>query len=128
MLQTERMKFMKKFLSILLVLFLCLGAFAGCKKQERGGVIAKVGNREIAFDDFLDTLDYYVYYLSIDASSASSKESVMQLAQQILDSMVLSEVVYAKGEELGYYDFSEEERAKIEENVASEMSSWPPEH
>lgn len=114
---------MKKFLSILLVLLLCLGAFAGCKKQERGGVIAKVGSREIAFDDFLDTLDYYVYYLSIDASNASSKESVMQLAQQILDSMVLSEVVYAKGEELGYYEFSEEERAKIEENVASEMSS-----
>ena len=114
---------MKKFLSILLALLLCLGAFAGCKKQEGGGVIAKVDNREISFNDFLDTLDYYVYYLGIDASDASSKENVMQLAQQILDSMVLSEVVYAKGEELGYYDFSEEERAEIEENVASEMSS-----
>lgn len=114
---------MKKFLSILLALLLCLGAFAGCKKQENGGVIAKVEGREISFNDFLDTLDYYVYYLSIDASSASSKESVMQLAQQILDSMVLSEVVYAKGEELGYYDFSEEERAKIEEDVASQMSA-----
>lgn len=114
---------MKKFLSILLALLLCLGAFAGCKKQENGGVIAKVEGREISFNDFLDTLDYYVYYLSIDASSASSKESVMQLAQQILDSMVLSEVVYAKGEELGYYDFSEEERAKIEEDVAAQMSA-----
>lgn len=114
---------MKKFLSILLALLLCLGVFAGCKKQENGGVIAEVEGREISFNDFLDTLDYYVYYLSIDASSASSKESVMQLAQQILDSMVLSEVVYAKGEELGYYDFSEEERAKIEEDVASQMSA-----
>ena len=36
---------MKKFLSILLALLLCLGVFAGCKKQENGGVIAKVEGR-----------------------------------------------------------------------------------
>ena len=114
---------MKRFLCILLAALLCLSLFAGCKKQENGGTIAKVGDREIFFNDFLDTLDYYTYYMNINAQDASSKETIMGLADTILQSMVLSEVVLAKGEELGYYDFTEEEKAQIEESVKSEMDS-----
>lgn len=114
---------MKKFLSLLLAALLCLGLFAGCKKQENGGTIAKVGDREISFNDFLSTLDYYAYYMGLNMEDASSKETMMQLAENILTSMVLSEVVLAKGEEMGYYEFSDEEKAQIDEDVKSDMDS-----
>ncbi len=113
---------MKRILCILLCALLCLSVLFGCSNQGEE-IIARVEERQVSFSDFLDTLDYYVYYMGVDTQDSSSKETVMQLAETILQSMVLSEVVLAKGEELGYYEFSEEEKSQIQSDIQAEMDA-----
>lgn len=113
---------MKKFVSLLLALLLCTLAFSACSKSDSDDqVIAKIENREIRLQEFLEGLDYWLYLYGIDASSKENQSYVEMIAEGHFESLILSEVVLVKGEELGFFDLSEEEKAQVEKSVKDEM-------
>ena len=117
---------MKKVFCYILSLLLLLPLFSACGKSSSDTssvLIAKIDDRELYLDEFLEGLDYWLYYYGIDITDSTSESYVDLIAERHFQSLVLSEVVLIKGEELGFFDLSEEENAEVENSVSEEMES-----
>ncbi len=113
---------MKKILSFILVLMMLpLCSACSTSKGTSKTLIAKVEDRELYLDEFLEGLDYWLYMYGIDVSDSSYRTYVDLIAEWHFESLVSSEVVLVKGEELGFYELTDEESDAVEESVSSDM-------
>ena len=114
----------KRLFSTALALVLVLSIFTACGNgNNKKTVIAKIENREVYLEDFMDNLEYLLYIYGVDATSSSARSYVDAFAESTFQTLVLSETVIAKGEELGLDTLTDDEKQEIKDNVVADIDS-----
>lgn len=120
---------MKKFFALLMMLAMAAGVFAGCEMVEldeeadNQQVIATVNGVDILKKDFNDIYNYYYNYYTqqgYDLTSEDMADQVDEMKLGILDDLISQEVIRQLAEEAGYFDYTDEQKATAEQEVADE--------
>lgn len=120
---------MKKILAIVLALVLSLGIFAGCSLVEEDDgnvVIATVNGKPILKSKFDEIYNYYYYmytqYYGYDSSTATSYLS--SSVSEFLNDLIEQELLSQKAEELGYLNYTDEDRAEAQKTYDEDKQAY----
>ncbi len=120
---------MKKFLVVVLALVLALSIFAGCSLVEEDDgnvVIATVNGKPILKSEFDELYNYYYYmytqYYGYDASTATSYLS--SSVSEFLNDLIEQELLKQKAEEMGYLNYSDEDKAEAQKTYNEDKQAY----
>ncbi len=138
---------MKKIISVLVAALMLLPLFAACQLTDEtpagsatpessdttsatteepadDAVAATVGEETITYGELKTLFDTYVQYFAYYGYDVTSDETTLNSFQDDLVKMLVQEKIIAyKAHELGYDEFTDEQKAEIDKRVQDELSS-----
>ena len=114
---------MKKAVALAVTVLMAAGIFSGCTlvqvdaEADGNRVVAVVKGEEILKKDWYSL--YYMYYMYY--GSSADEETLEELKNIALDSLIYQTLWEQKAREAGYFEFTDEQRAQAREEVEKEM-------
>ena len=114
---------MKKAVALAVTVLMAAGIFSGCTlvqvdaEADGNRVVAVVNGEEILKKDWYSV--YYMYYMYY--GSSADEETLEELKNIALDSLIYQTLWEQKAREAGYFEFTDEQRAQAREEVEKEM-------
>lgn len=114
---------MKKAVALVVTVLMAAGIFSGCTlvqvdaEADGNRVVAVVNGEEILKKDWYSI--YYMYYMYY--GSSADEETLEELKDMALDSLIYQTLWEQKAKEAGFFEFTDEQRTQAREEVEKEM-------
>ncbi|MGI6160496.1 MAG: peptidylprolyl isomerase [Christensenellales bacterium] len=112
----------------LTIIFMVAMLLSGCSLFDNDLVAVKVGDKEIKRSTILASYEQLKSYYGLADATSSDDESVKEqhemLKNAALETRLFNEVIYAKAQEAGAFDLSDEERTEVDEENRQQLESY----